>query len=480
MSDSLAIEWGTERVVLLQGKTSGKHVVARNAVVLEWPEEIDPNNAPTQAAQWLKGELTSNGFSAKQALVSLPRETVVVRHLELPNIADDELPDMVRLQAATKVTLSADRYLLDYIPLPPRGTDTRDVLMTTVPTDVTKNIKQVLTGAGLEITSIGVSAIHSGELVVQQQDSKVRAANQLHLSVALAGNRIELALLRGKCALATSSTRLDSEGDARHKAINAEVNRLRLSAQDLHGGLPISHVWVTPSGNDAEAVCDFLKNKLNCDGTCFDPLGGSGDASESDRGYFATTAGHLFASQGGVTESVNYLSPRKPVQKQDRRKMMMILGGVALVALMGVGYWLFQRNLAQKDAVIASLDTQITQMKDFVSAGKQDLAAHGLLSKWDNKKRDWLEQIEEINGLLPSRDIMLVEQFAFRPGKDDQQLALRIGGIARSQNDASELADILQKRGYKVNPPDYEQSNRDEDYETEFTIDAVLPMKSES
>ncbi|MFK7819830.1 MAG: hypothetical protein AB8G99_14005 [Planctomycetaceae bacterium] len=480
MSDSLAIEWGDERIVLLQGKTSGKHVVARKALVLSWPEEIEPSRAPDQAAQWLKGELTSHGFSAKQAIVSLPRETVVVRHLELPNIPDGELPDMVRLQAATKVTLSADKYLLDYVPLPPRGAETRDVLMTTVPTEVTNGIKRILGKAGLEIASIGVSSLHSGELVVQQQDAKVRAANQLHLSVALAGNRVELALLRGKCALAASSTRLDVEGEARHKAINAEVNRLRLSAQELHGGLPISHVWVTPAGTDAESVCDFLKDKLHCDGSCFDPLGGTGDVSEEDRGYFATTAGHLFASHGAVTESVNYLSPRKPVQKQDRRKIMMILGGVAAVALLGASYWLFQRNLANKDAMIAGLNAEIQTMKDAVREGKEDLGAHGLLSKWAGKKKDWLEQVEEINGLLPSRDIILVEQFAFRPGKDDQRLSLQIGGIARSQDDAAELADILQKRGYKVNPPNYEESNRDEDYETEFTISAVLPMESES
>ncbi len=480
MSD-LAIEWGDERIVLLQGKPSGSKIAAKRAVVLNWPEGIDPARAPDAAAQWLKGELTSKGFSGKQAVVSLPRETVVVRHLELPNIPDDELADMVRLQAATQVTLPSDKYLLAYIPLPPRGTDTRDVLMTTVPTEATNAIRRVLTGAGLEITSIGVSSFHTGELVVQQQDGKTRAANQLHLAVALAGDKVELVLLRGKCALAKSGTRIYTDGEARQKSIRAEVNRLRLSAQSLHGGLPVSHVWVTPSTAESESLCEFLKDTLDCEGSCFDPLGGTGDIAAEDRGHLAAVAGHLFAASGSVTESVNYLSPRKPVQKQDRRKITMALAGVGLVLALGVGYLLFQKKLRDQDATIADLESQTADMKEFTRDGAKDLASARKIGAWDAKSMDWIEQIEEINELMPTRDIMLVDQFGFvsTQSKPGQKFSVQIGGIARSREVVSELSNSLQERGYKVDSPDWGESN-DDDYETEFTIRATMPMETES
>lgn len=478
MSD-LAIEWGGDRLVLLQGKSAGGHIAAKNAAVINWPEEIDPTRAPAAAGEWLKGELASHGFSAKQAAVSLPRETVVVRHLELPNIPDAELPDMVKLQAATQVTLPADKYLLDYIPLPPRSTDSRDVLMTTVPTEATDAIKAVLTAAGLEISSIGVSSFHIGELLVQQQDSKTRAANQLHLAVTLAADKLELALLRGPCALATSATRIYSEGETRHKAINAEVNRLRLSAQSLHGGLPISHVWVTPSTADAQALCDFLKGKLNCEGSCFDPLGGTGQVSDDDRGTFAATAGHLLASQGAVTESVNYLAPRKAAQKQDRRKVMLALAGVGLVLALGIGYFLFQRHLTSQDQLIADFETETAAMEEFVKEGEFDLASARKIGAWKDKSMDWIEEIQELQTLMPSREIMLVDLFKFDPGKEGQKFSLKIGGIAQSRGHITELSDALQERGFRVDPFDYEDSD-DDDYETKFTLVAVMPMDSDS
>lgn len=476
MSD-LAIEWGDDRIVLLQGKSAGSHIAAKSAAVIDWPEEIDPNRAPAAAAEWLKGELTSHGFSAKQALVSLPRETVVVRHLELPNIPDDELPDMVKLQAATQVTLPADKYLLDYIPLPPRGTDSRDVLMTTVPTESTDAIREVLTRAGLEISSIGVSSFHIGELLVQQQDSKTRAANQLHLAVTLAGDKLELALLRGPCALATSATRVYSEGDARNKAINAEVNRLRLSAQSLHGGLPISHVWVAPSTPESEALCDFLKGKLNCEGSCFDPLGGTAKIDDKDRGSFAATAGHLLASHGSVTESVNYLDPRKAAQRKDRRKVMLALACGGLVLALGIGYFLFQRHLSNQDAIIAGFEDETAAMEEFVKEGEFDLVSAQKIGAWNNKSMDWVEQIQALQALMPSREIMLVDLFKFDPGKEGNKFGLKIGGIARSREHVTELTDTLQERGFRVDPFDYEESD-DEDYETKFTIVATMPMGS--
>ncbi len=476
MSD-LAIEWGDEQLVVLQGKVAGKHVNAKRAAVLSWPEEIDPNKAPAKAAEWLKGELTSNGFSSKVAMISLPREGVVVRHLELPNVPDDELPNMVKLQAATKVTLTQDQYLLDYIPLPPRGTDTRDVLMTTVPTEVTDAIKQVLTGAGMEIESIGVSSFHSGELVAHQQDAKTRAANQLHLSVALAGDRVELALLRGNCALATSSTRINREGDAKHKAINAEINRLRLSAQSLHGGLPVSHVWVTPADGEAEALCNFLKDKLNCDGSCYDPLGGTGNVPGDQTGYYNAVAGHMLASGNSLTEAVNYLDPRKPVQKADRRKLKMILGGVGLALVLGVGYWMFSQKLSQLEADADAMEDRVADIKANVKKGAPDTESAEVIEKWLERKSDWMEEMIALRELLPASGDLIIEKMDLRTSrKDETRASFRLSGIAKSRGAVDNFGAMLEASGYLPGTPVPEPSSRDEDYSVEFTLPVSIPL----
>lgn len=477
MSDSLAIEWSSERLVLLQGRAAGNHVSAKQAAILEWPEGINPLDAPARAAEWLKGELSSHGFTAKQAVVSLPRETVVVRHMELPPIPDDELPEMVRLQAATKVTMSADQYLLDYIPLPPRNAETRDALMATVPTDVTKAITQVLLPAGIEITSIGVTSFHVGEIVAQQQDAKTRAANQLHLAVSIAGSRVEVALLRGRCALATSSTRVDADGDRFHKAINAEVNRVRLSAQELHGGLPVSHVWVTPGDPRGEGVCEFLKNKLRCEGTCFDPLGGSGSIAAEDRGAFAATAGHLVAQGGSHTEVVNFLDPRKPAKKADRRKIQLALAGAGLAAVLGVGgFMLYNRisNIREQTAELEAMnESTATRLEE--GDAKKVVAKSNFVGLWADKNVNWLDEQVRLNKLIPHNGRLLVERYQFSPGKKDRPGFVRIFGLAASRDEYGDLADNLEAQDYKPAPPVDRQANDYDEYEHSFSMDVDLP-----
>jgi len=474
----LAIEWGSDRIVLLQGKASGEHVNARSAAVLEWPEGIDPNTAPQRAGEWLKGELASRGFSAKPALVSLPRESVVVRPLELPNVPDDEVPDMVRLQAATKVTMGADQYLLDFIPLPPRGAETRDVLMTTVPTEVTQAITATLSAAGVEIAAIGVSSFNTGELVHHQMDAKTKAASQLHLSVIKAGARVEVALLRGSCTLAASSTRVGSATDP-NKAISAEINRLRLSAQQLHGGLPISHVWVSPADADGQMLAQFLKDKLNAEVTNFDPLGGTGSIDQADRGYFATVAGHLLSFGGSQTESVNFLSPRKAAAKKDARRLKMIVAGGGLALLLVTAWWMVRQRVASIEEEAQFIADSAAEIDAAVSKASAEIASADLMNEWQNSRVSWLDEMEKMNDQLPGRDRALVGKYVLTSASGNKQAAVYMEGIARSRVEVNDFSDTLEASGYSVNPPEAESGGSDE-YEMEFKLKADLPTPGDS
>lgn len=477
MSDALAIEWGDREIAILQGRASGRQVHVRNAMLLAWPDEIDPARDEERAGEWLKGELTSHGFNVREAIVSLPRESVVIRHLELPGIPDEELPDMVRLQAATKVTLAADKYLLDFVPLPPRDADQRDVLMATVPTEVSTRVCSVLTAAGLEVQSLGVSAFHCAEMAIHLQDAKTRAANQLHLIVSLAGNRVDVVLMRGAHTLTAQSNRLDGVGEDLHRAVNAEVNRVRLSAQKLHGGLPISHIWVAPSGSDGQKLCDYLKDKLHCEGTCFDPLGNDTNIPEDQHGYFTAPAGHLYARHGALSEAVNFLDPRKAVQKRDTRKLRMALGAAGVIGVLGAGYYLFQSNLRNKEQQVADISAEAAEInkKLNLDANKDLQTAAGFVRRWQSHANDQLAHLQRIQGLLPGGDLMIVDQIDLLPGRGDHQAQVHLEGIARSADEVNDFTKELNRAGYVVQAPGIVPSRRDEDYVVQFTIDAHLP-----
>ena len=72
---------------------------------------------PEAAGKQLRAELNRAASRSTHVLVSLPREEAVVRLLELPECTDDELPELVRLQAATRSAVPLDRLLLDFLPI---------------------------------------------------------------------------------------------------------------------------------------------------------------------------------------------------------------------------------------------------------------------------------------------------------------------------------------------------------------------------
>src|SRR5688500_18213430 len=98
MSDFLALDWDSEQITGLDASTSRQGVSVRKAFMLSWPEGIDPEKDTDQAAHWLKQQLAGLGIATKSVLMSLPRESVVVRRLTVPSARDDELPALVQLQ----------------------------------------------------------------------------------------------------------------------------------------------------------------------------------------------------------------------------------------------------------------------------------------------------------------------------------------------------------------------------------------------
>ena len=85
MADFLSLEWG-EQIVGVEAAVNGESVQVRRSFVLDRSEIPEG----TEAGEWLKESLAELGVSANKAVVSLPRQDVVIRNLELPPVSDEE------------------------------------------------------------------------------------------------------------------------------------------------------------------------------------------------------------------------------------------------------------------------------------------------------------------------------------------------------------------------------------------------------
>src|SRR5215470_7554037 len=78
-------------------------------------------------------------------------ERTFVKRIELPEVGDEELPVMVRLQAGAKSSVALEELALDFIPLPRRSeVPGREVLLATVPRQTMDEVIAVCRSGGLE------------------------------------------------------------------------------------------------------------------------------------------------------------------------------------------------------------------------------------------------------------------------------------------------------------------------------------------
>ena len=487
MSTFLALDWERHELSCVFAQVAKSRVRVEQCFRLVWPADLDPETAPERAGNWLKEELSRRGIAANDVLVSLPREEAVVRRLELPNAPDDELPDLVRMQAATKSSSSLDQLLLDFLPLPREaGADRREVLMTTIPAADGTRLRKSLKAAGLELTAIGLSPLAAAEIAARVERHRRLDTTVNSLVVARHGTRVEISLMRRDHLVFTHSALIEGGGEERdNQAILAEITRATVAQQKLLAGSAISRAWVLGTETETRSLCEALHARLSCPAETVDPLALVQLSSEpadfaQSRAALAGPVGMLLARSEQTVAAIDFLNPRKPVPKADRRKInLMIRGGLAAAALLAGFIWL-QFYKSSLDGDIERLQSELSDLNNTIRAAEPEVAAANVIDEWDRSRIDWIAQMNSINESLTDRLYLTSLSFEavnsrFERGPGGGIARVSGTGYAKTREDANRFFDELDQRNYQVifSSP-YKFTSKDENFPLEFKLDATL------
>lgn len=147
----IIIEWDRERLLVVQGRVAGRRVELSLAEELPRGENSEDTLDIVQRLR----QLFPSGSDKRRlsATVVFPRQQVTVHRIQLPPVADTEVPDLLKMQAALKLTVPVDTVAMDFTPLPMQPSAvTRDVLLVTVPNDQLALVRRTLGDAGLDLS----------------------------------------------------------------------------------------------------------------------------------------------------------------------------------------------------------------------------------------------------------------------------------------------------------------------------------------
>lgn len=409
MADYLAIDLEPHRVCGVLADVSNGHVRVSKTFAATVPEGV--LTSPPETGNWLRKVLAEAGISATKVMVLLPREEVVVRHLELPPSSDDELPTIVRFQAATKSTVPLDQVALDFLPLPQRPDIAgRDVLLVTVPQERIGRLYGAAVIAGLEVVSVGVSSIATAELALAAEAASESTSGELALVVARHGDRVEMSVVgNGHLYFSHSTQTVPEKAEQACPAILAEISRsLVANSKRLPPGNFV-RVWLMGGMKEDVELGNALKERFGCEVARLDPFGANGveikgSVENAARSAFAGPIGQLAGHSRETLRAVDFLNPRRPIVKKDYANYKKIAGLAAAVLLVISLFVVRSVKISDAQQAVADTNAEIKKQQELNKQMAPKIVIVDRIQDWTDSSVNWLDQAQNLAVTMDGTD----------------------------------------------------------------------------
>lgn len=476
------IEWDRDRLVVAEGQPSGGRAAFGFVEVLERAE--DPNDTLALVEGLQKLFPGKSDRKRLEATVVFPRQLVTFHRIQLPQVSDAEVPDMLKMQAAMKLTVPVESVAMDFTPLPLQaGSPTRDVVLVTVPGDQLAIVRRTLHDAGLELSEARVS----GYCVAQALSSAglTQEGEGVDVVAVLRTDFVELTFLRSTTVIYSHSGNSWNADDAIEKTLRSELSRARMSASDVLGEQKVRRIILLGSPDITSQVSDQLGTRFdNAVIERVDPavslFGGTLPASVSSASVVAL-AGAVFGRTGNIP-SIDLVNPRKAPAKRDLRRVRILGGLLAGIVVIAGGYYYRNAKVQELKDRKDLVERQNAEYREAAQAGEKDLVIAEKVQRWVDRDLEWLDEIIRLKSYFPSADRMYVDNITMAPIPQNGVGSIRMEALAKSDVDINELARRLDEAGYQVRPfePEFRSNASSPDYQVRVLMEIILPDAGES
>ncbi|MCA9036986.1 MAG: hypothetical protein KDA91_17745 [Planctomycetaceae bacterium] len=475
------LEWDRESILAAIGQMKGNRVSLRSIHRIDRTKE-DAGSLSSQL-QTIFG--TGGGKAALPVTVLLPRQAVTIHRISLPMVPEADMPDMVRMQAAIKLTVPVESVCLDFAPLPALADATaRDVLLVTSPVDQINRIRRTLADAGLELKavratsfSIASAAVHAGVVSAERGSAGVEAIALLKSDV------IEVTFTRGEAVLFSHSGAGWSTLDGVTKAVKSELARARMAAAEVLGDLKVSRLHLVGAKEITSLVEEDAATRVdNASMDRIDPAEGIFEhdgTTEIPAADLIALAGSVYSQVESRVPEVDLVNPRRPPVKQDYRRVQLLGAALALLVLFGLAWNWRQNKIRVLSADLESLQDKANDINSTLQLGKNDLVLAELVSDWVDRDINWLDQMTTLKDLLPDTDRFLVREIKAGVKSGREIGSIRLDGVAKSVAEIEQMARRLSDAGYIVEPYTPENTSRTAGYPFSISMQLQIPKPQE-
>ena len=343
-------------------------------VVRTRPEGLDSLDAE---AQWVTQVLDEGGIPRAPCIVSVPREDVVLKRLELPSTTADDIPAMATLAASRELTIDPETAVIDSLPVHV-GEQTTEVLCAAMPEDSLHHVRERMKRAGrparvVTLRLFGAEAIAPGE--------------GAYVVVDISGSHVEMLWVEdGEPRHARGATLPSDELDAKVGSVSLELRRTWLAWRSESGASTPTRVFLC-------GPTDLVEHLAEPVGTI---TGTPVELVDTPRGI--TTGGHdlqqcrsiagLLLAEVTKRDWIDLNAPRTSPDLAARRRQVALLCILGLVVILGSIWAVGQRRQATLQQELSRVQTASSRLHDPWWRYNRDIFRAGHLELWTGVDAD--------------------------------------------------------------------------------------------
>jgi Tfp pilus assembly PilM family ATPase len=414
MSQVLALEWNSHEIRVAAASARGSRIVIDHAFLIPWNEDgTETDQAEDRVGQRIAEELDARGIGRPPALVAVGRGSIELRQLQLPPAPDEELPDLVRFQAAREFNELDEHWLLDFVPIDQGTEGARTVLAMAIAPAVIRHIEGVCQRAGLKMQRLLLRPCAAASLLT---GGMAGAKGELRLLVDLLSDEVDLTAVCDGNAVFLRTMRVGG-GSPPLPALLAEIRLTMAAVQSQSAGRQVEAIVLCGQDEIHAELARSAEAELAMPVQLFDPFGGFDRGSAlrglplEHPGRFAPLLGMCQTELRQQAHAVDFLHPRHRAPPPSKRRKWIVAGSAAAALLLAyIAYARIENYVVASKVAERNHEIELLDKKILAPEAKQTRDAAALISKWTGDNTIWLDKLLALNkGFPPAQEAMLRE-----------------------------------------------------------------------
>lgn len=425
----VAIDWDTRdvRAVLFRARADGIDLL--KAVSVPIPSNVTVTDAESLGS-FLRAALRQARIGAKQALLMIPRDRVVLNTLNLPPTPANEMAAMIQFQVSKELPFAADQATIDYAvsgDFDPK--ESCDVLVAAVRNEELATFKNVAHEAGLTVQSIGLRP-HGNLVAVTSNWPEASSGTLMIVDVGPSLTEIDVVQNGTLTFSRAASVSLDGlwmdrgervedsrimsaavedlapDEACKHavEAVLVEVTRSYEAYRATDPSLRIDRVVVAGASGIESQLAKALGGRFGVRAEVYAAdraLNLSPKRARELRGFSAAIGLAMNHGQKGLSH-FDFLHPKRPVSKRSLQMKKAPIAVAAAVMFLAAGVVAHFNWVRPKVKAADQLRGRLSQKKKAAEAFEDFIKKVEALEAWQQSEQHWPAELAKMTAAFPS------------------------------------------------------------------------------